>query len=104
MPKVPIDYSKTVMYKLMCKDPSVKDIYISQTTNPVLRKSQHKMASVHQNTKLYKCIRDNGGWNNWQLIVLENFPCNSSHEADKKVSDLIMELNAQLNCCPCCNR
>ena len=28
-----VDYSKSVIYKLCCKDPTITDIYIGSTTN-----------------------------------------------------------------------
>ena len=42
MPKIDIDYSNTIIYKIFCKDPEIKDIYIGHTTNFVQRKYAHK--------------------------------------------------------------
>jgi len=33
MPKVEIDYSQTIIYKICCKDPNITDIYIGHTSN-----------------------------------------------------------------------
>jgi hypothetical protein len=38
MPKTTIDYSKTVIYKIVCNDLDVKDIYIGSTTEFTKRK------------------------------------------------------------------
>ena len=43
MPKNPADYSETIIYKLVCKDSSIKEIYIGHTTNFVQRKNSHKI-------------------------------------------------------------
>ena len=42
MPKVEIDYSKTIIYKLCCKDINITDIYVGHTTNFIKRKNEHK--------------------------------------------------------------
>ena len=42
MPKVDIDYSNTLFYKIYCIDPSINDMYIGHTTNFVQRKHAHK--------------------------------------------------------------
>ena len=40
MPKDIINYSSTIIYKIVCKDLNVKDIYIGHTTNFIKRKAQ----------------------------------------------------------------
>jgi hypothetical protein len=42
MTRTPIDYSKTIIYRIVCKDVNVTECYIGQTTNFIKRKSQHK--------------------------------------------------------------
>jgi len=42
MPKVPTDYSKTIIYKIVCNDLNVNECYIGHTTNFIKRKGQHK--------------------------------------------------------------
>ena len=75
MPKVEIDYSNTIIYKIYCKDPSVTDVYVGHTTNFVQRKYSHKQTcnnvkSPYYNLKLYKTIRENGNWSNWEMKIL----------------------------------
>ena len=67
MPKVKMDYSNTIIYKIFCKDTSIKEAYIGHTTNFVKRKSQHKAIckKAFPNNKLYCYIRQYGGWDNW---------------------------------------
>ena len=78
MPQV--DYSNSTIYKLCCKDTSIKDIYIGSTTNFRQRKSQHKNCcnnenNKHYNYRLYKFIRENGGFDNWEMFMIEEFKC-----------------------------
>jgi len=42
MPKQKIDYSKGLIYKLVCRDVTVKDAYVGSTTNFDQRKGGHK--------------------------------------------------------------
>ena len=42
MPKVEIDYSNTIIYKITCNDSTVTDKYVGHTTNFVQRKYAHK--------------------------------------------------------------
>ncbi len=42
MPKVEIDYSTTIIYKITCNDSNVTDKYVGHTTNFVQRKHAHK--------------------------------------------------------------
>ena len=41
MPRVEIDYSNTIIYKISCKDTSITDIYVGHTTNFIQRKHTH---------------------------------------------------------------
>ena len=61
MPRKEIDYSKTVMYKIVCNDLRVKDLYVGHTTDFTKRKNGHKTNCFNVNSKLfnlkvYKCI------------------------------------------------
>ena len=99
MPKKDIDYSNTIIYKIVCKDESIKDLYVGHTTNFVQRKYQHKQASsdIHNNCKLYKTVRSNGGWDNWTMEIINFFNCENSYEARKKEQEYYESLNATLN-------
>lgn len=99
MPKKAIDYSKTIIYKLICKDENVTDFYVGSTTDFTRRKSSHKSfcnGNIH-NSKNYVVMRENGGWENWKMIEIEKFPCNDSNEATAREQYWINELKANLN-------
>ena len=102
MPRLPADYSKCVMYKIECKDLSVKGVYIGHTTNFVNRKGQHKCNCNREtgkvyNIKLYETIRANGGWDNYTMIIVEEYPCKNSTEARMRENELYHDYNAELN-------
>ena len=73
------------IYKFVCIDKSVKDEYIGSTKNLQQRIGQHKH-SFHNsngkeyNYKVYQFIRDNGDWENWQIVVIRKLP-NTNKEA-----------------------
>jgi len=102
MPKTLIDYSKTIIYKICCKDPTITDIYIGHTTNLTKRRNTHKANTLNPNNKdynmfVYEFIRNNGGWNNWELIKFEDYNCNNKEEALKRERYWLEELKATLN-------
>ena len=84
MPKVPRDYSNGLIYVIFCRDRAIMDLYIGSTTNFRQRKSKHKTESKNRGgkkqAKVYNFIREHGGWDNWDIMIIEKFPCNYSHE------------------------
>jgi hypothetical protein len=86
MPRKAMNYSKTVIYKLVCNNLEITDIYVGSTTNFKVRKNNHKSDCNNEkqkpyNQKKYITIRENGGWDNWSMIEIEKFPCNDDNEA-----------------------
>jgi len=102
MPKTEIDYSNTIIYKIICKDVAVTDVYVGHTTNFVQRKYAHKQScnnlkSTNYNSKVYEVIREKGGWNNWKMEIINLFVCKDHYEARKKEQEYFISLNANLN-------
>ena len=102
MPKVEIDYSTTIIYKITCNDPNVKDIYVGHTTNFVQRKHAHKQSCINEKAsnnkcKLYEVIRYNGGWVNWTMEIIHFCNCKNQYEARIKEQEYFVLLNANLN-------
>lgn len=96
------DYSKTIIYKLVCNDVNVTNCYVGHTTNFISRKNGHKTTcnnpnSPDYNIKVYKSIRDNGGWDNWKMVMIEPYPCENVLEAEKKEREWFEKLEADLN-------
>ena len=94
------DYSKTLIYKLINYDfPDL--VYVGSTTNFVKRKQQHKSRCNNENgkgyhTKVYKTIRDNGGWESWNMIVVHEFPCLNKTESAIEEDRCMIELKANM--------
>jgi hypothetical protein len=104
MPKKVMDYSKCLIYKIVCNDLLVTDCYVGHTTNFKQRKSGHKSSCnlntrPNYNCKVYQFIRDNGGWNNWSMIEIQKYPCNDFNEATARERYWYEILNANLNIC-----
>jgi len=101
MPKT-ADYSKCQIYKIVCKDPNVKDCYVGNTCNWIKRKALHKHAvnfesNKGHNEKKSVTIRKNGGWDNWEMVLIENFPCKTDLEARSKEREWFEKLGATMN-------
>jgi len=97
------DYSKGIIYKLCCNDLNIKEIYVGSTTNFKDRKSKHKHScnkekSKAYNLKVYQYIRSNGGWDNWDMILLENYNATDSHHLEARERYWLETLKATLNC------
>jgi hypothetical protein len=46
---------------------------------------------------LYQFIRKHNGWDNWNFIVIEEFPCESKFAAETRERYWIQEHNPSLN-------
>lgn len=102
MPKRDIDYSNTIIYMICCKDPTITDVYVGHTTNLPKRKTLHKGNTNNQNNKgynvyVYQFIRENGGWENWEIIVLETKSCIDGDDARKLEREWFEKKGATLN-------
>jgi hypothetical protein len=95
-------YEKGMIYKLCCKDANITEIYIGSTINKNRRKCQHKKECNNQNRKgynfyVYQFIRDNGGFGNWDLVILEEYPAENKNELVWKEREWIEKLKPSLN-------
>jgi len=103
MPRVPTDYSKTCIYKLVHKDDvNNENIYIGSTTNFRKRKNEHKSrinkeSNDNYNQLKYVYIRENGGWDMWDMIEIEKYPCNDKREAETRERHWIDFYKSKLN-------
>lgn len=91
MPRKPIDYSKSCVYRLIYDN---ETRYVGSTTNFTSRKGKHKtngnsknVESEYYNLKLYRFIRETGGWGDnkkWDMVLVEAYPnCKTSVELRK---------------------
>jgi len=99
MPKVNVDYSNTIIYKLVCKDKNIKDVYVGHTTNFIQRKYAHKIncATEKNKLKVYEFIRNNGGWENWEMVEICTINCENKMDALRWEHEYYFLLNATLN-------
>lgn len=102
MPKVNMDYSNTIIYKIVCKDINITDCYVGQTTNFTKRKYQHKshcnnINDRYYNFYVYQFIREHNGWENWDMIEIEKYKAIDKLDASKKERYWIEQLQATLN-------
>ncbi len=104
MPRQSINYDNTVFYKIVCRDLSKKEVYVGHTTDFRKRKTQHKHYSsnndsnnLHYHTHIYTFIRNHGGWNNFDMVMIEQCKCENSLDAHRKEREYIEQLNATLN-------
>jgi hypothetical protein len=105
MPRLPIDYSRTIIYKLVHKDDlDDVNVYVGHTTDFTKRKNRHKdscnlPSNKEYNTKKYQFIRENGGWGEWVMLKIEDYPCKDVYEAIQRERYWMKELKAKLNTC-----
>jgi hypothetical protein len=106
MPKTVVDYSRTIIYKIQHIEKEHL-IYVGQTTDFNKRKHAHKrMAQCDNpsckdsNTRIYKMIRDHGGWDMFKMVQIKEFPCNSRREAEAEEFKVMQELRAVMNRMP----
>lgn len=83
-------------YKLTCKDPLITNCYIGKTKHFNARASNHKNNCKENTLKVYKYIRENGGWDNWTMSTIHQEFCTPT--AGNLIEyALIKQNNADLN-------
>ena len=102
MPKTPINYSKTIIYRIVCKDPTIKECYVGSTTDFKNRKRHHKSTCNTKkyrqyNINVYQFIRNNGGWQNWDMIEVEKYNATDKLSQYKRERYWLEYYNATLN-------
>jgi len=97
------DYSKACIYKIKHFD-DFDDayIYIGATCNLNRRRSKHKITCVNSNKEghnrnIYNYIRNNGGWENFILIKLFDYPCHCKSELNMEERRIIDLMKPKLN-------
>jgi hypothetical protein len=99
MPKLVMNYDNAVIYKIVCNDLTITDSYVGSTTNFTKRKCGHKNNCENNKLiKVYQVIIANGNWNNWSMILVEEFPTTSKLLLEQRERHWIETLGATLNC------
>jgi membrane protein involved in colicin uptake len=103
MPKTAYDFTREmVFYLIKCNDESVADCYCGSTFDFLRRKAQHKTVcnnenSKHHNLKIYQGIRDNGGWSNFSMTMIDRKIVKDKLEARQHEQTLIDTHKTKLN-------
>ena len=95
-------YANSSIYKICCKDINITDIYVGSTMNFNRRKTSHRTKCNNEkdpayNYYLYDFIRLNGGWKNWDMIVIEHISVKSKIELCSRERYWLEKLGATLN-------
>lgn len=95
-------YQNGLIYKIVCNDINIKECYIGSCCNFNKRKNCHKSrcnkeTDRNYNLKVYKFIRENGGWDNWSMIQIETYQCETKRELETRERYFFETLRAELN-------
>ena len=90
-----------VFYKLICDD-CPDNIYIGSTCNLRARKRCHKTKCHNPNDKSYNVkkyvtIRQYGGWDNWQMIVIDEVKQLTLRQSEAHEEELRVKYEGNLN-------
>lgn len=88
MPK--ISYANTKIYLVQCKNKLSTDVFFGHCTNIIKFRCRVKTDVENgKNTVLHNTIRENGGFKNWSITIIENFDeCMNKMQADQRVMDV----------------
>jgi hypothetical protein len=81
-------FMEAKIYIIKCKNDE-NLTYVGSTTDTLYnRLRSHKShAKIKGNTLIYKTI--NNDWENWDISLYENYPCNNKQELQKREGDVI---------------
>jgi hypothetical protein len=101
MPRLPIDYSKSIIYSIVSKTDETL-LYVGSTTDFIKRKASHKsitnnVNSNRYNLQLYIMIRANGGWDAFDMKPVKEYPCENKIQLTIEEERIRKEMNANLN-------
>lgn len=90
------------VYKLVCTDVTVKELYVGSTESLRNRRRVHKTAcntphNHNYNMIVYQYIRAHGGFENWDFVVLETIEFKEKHELHARERYWIETLESSLN-------
>ena len=97
------DFSGSVIYKIYCKDENIKDFYIGSSKDLYDRMRVHKSMCYNENVsgyslKIYEFIRENGDWENFNVEIVEYYPCKNEKELKVREQYYIKKYEPTLNC------
>lgn len=84
---------KYIMYRISAGDYT----YIGSTKDFKQRKNAHKYACETKQLKVYQMIRQAGGWDNCEMVPIEEFECETTLESRIREEQWRREYNANMN-------
>jgi hypothetical protein len=89
-------YKNAKIYRLVNKVDD--EIYVGSTCSPLSKRLyEHKhMAKIKPNRKVYQHL-NNIGWENVNVILIEEYPCENKMQLERKERQYIETLKASLN-------
>jgi hypothetical protein len=100
-------YANGLIYRWYCKIPEKfnlldNDDYYGSTTCIDNRVSEHKwkwnnINNKSYNYKVYRIVRENGGFDNWEFEIIEFYKCNSKKELELREKYYIKKFKPNLN-------
>jgi hypothetical protein len=102
MTRLPINYNNTSIYRIVCKNLEIKDCYVGSTTDFKSRTYDHKSCcnnenDLNYNYYVYRFIRLNGGWENWTIVLIEQYKALDKLDKLKRERYWLEFYNATLN-------
>lgn len=99
-----VDYNNAIIYKIVHKENKEDVLYIGHTTNFRKRKNHHKTTcnnntniNSHSHYKIYKYIRENGGWDCFVMSEVEKYPSKSKSKVREREQYWFNQFNPILN-------
>ena len=99
---VDIRYENGCIYILKHKTDDTKEYYVGSTKDFKQRCQFHKVRCNNQNDKkynlkVYKYIRENGGWEHWKIVKLYDYPCKNKYKLEQEERRAIEAYKSTLN-------
>jgi len=89
-------YKNTIIYMIRPKHNNFY-MYVGHTTDKDRRLKEHMRATETDNKKLYRTIRETGGWEHWEMIVISKYVCICKEDALKIEQEWCEKLRPNLN-------
>ena len=95
--------TKTSIYKVVCKDLSIKDTFIGSSRNLSTTAREYKII-INNGAKqkpddqyMFATVKANGGFAKWDLILIEEFTYKNRHELAARIRYHVEKIGASLN-------
>lgn len=91
------NYRKGKIYKIV--NEMTGEIYVGGTSNSLRRRlTTHIHDSIKRPGRiLYEHVKNNGGWDNFRMELIEDYPCDTKEELSQREEYYRKELKATLN-------